>query len=243
MSMLRWIGCATLCAAAATALAQDKPPATAVEAFRFGTVKAPVPVLQRTDLVIDAIEWVARDPGSPQRGAVTSVVVQTAHLRVTVRNAGTERWASSGWVDAEVRLGTPDEFDGRRSDATKRVGVRPATGPKTALDAQFDSMRAPYFGRASIPGSLAPGERRVVEFRLASALRARDASAPLLIEVDKFYTARVNLQVSGDDQPKNNGADLTFRVNARGLMIVGPMFKPRETDIAKRGTVEVVAPR
>lgn len=45
----------------------------------------------------------------------------------------------------------------------------------------------------------------------------------------------------GDDQPKNNGADLVFRLDGRSS-IVGPMFRPRETDPAKRGTVEVRAP-
>lgn len=203
-----------------------------------------VEVLQRTDLVVEGIEWVGRPVESKERGSTPEVLVmESARLRVTVRNAGTKRWASAGRVAAVVRLGTPEELDTALREETRRAGLGLAQSARE--DRFLRTLRlapAPFGGEAGLPGSLGPGERRTVEITLQGLSGQRDSAVKLLMAADKYYTAQIDLQVSGDDEPKNNGADLTFRLHARGGA-VEPQFRLRSTDPAQRGSVEVLAPR
>jgi hypothetical protein len=178
--------------------------------------------------------------GHPSSTATTLLV--SPRLKVTLRNAGTERWASSGKLAVRVRLGTPDELDGR-SSASAAGGVSVVPAPTSAIQVFLDENKAsaqPFSGGASIPGSLAPGEKKTIEVKLEGKGKG-DARKHLMMDVDKYYTANVDLRVKGDDQVKNNGADLVFRVNRAGQALE-PRLKQRVTDPAKAGTVEVKAP-
>ena len=139
-----------------------------------------------------------------------------------------------------VQLGAPDELAGR-SGASRSGGVSVVPAPPSAIVVEGKVSTQPFSGGASIPGSLAPGEKRTIEVKLEGKGKSADARKRLLMDVDKYYTATVDLQVKGDDQVKNNGADLVFRVNGAGQALE-PRLKQRVTDPAKTGTVEVRAP-
>ncbi len=206
-----------------------------------------VPVRKSTDLVIDAVSWAYNTPrGISERGAPTERILQSPRLRITLRNAGTSVWASSGRMTALVIPGTPEEIAADAANPRGRSGVnvvddaRP-TGPAVLGSIENIGSAPPFRGAIAIPGSLAPGEKRTIEITLEGRNRNADARKRLKVSVDKFYTARVDIEAKGDDQLNNNGANLMFRLDASG-QAVGPMFTPRATDPAQRGTVEVRAP-
>jgi hypothetical protein len=251
---------------AGVAVAQDQGKLSNHPGIRAGDLNHHLP--KRTDLVIEEVAWVYAPPrsmtgipnplallahavedaaGGPRhRPRATDKVLQSPHVKVTLRNAGTERWASSGRVVARVWLGTPEEREGRGA-STRRGGVSvvPAAPASSALVA--DVVRGgkvseqPFSAGAPIPGSLAPGERRTIDIKLEGKGRNADARKRLLMDLDKYYTASVDIQAMGDDQPNNNGADLVFRLDGGGQM-VEPVLTRRDTDPARRGTVEVRAP-
>lgn len=203
-----------------------------------------VETLQRPDLIIESVEWFGRSFEAKKSVTVPAdvVLIETAWLRVTVRNAGTGRWASRGRVTAVVRPGTVGELDGVPSDETKRAGARLVQ--QASSDSALRSLAprvAPFGGEVELSGSLAPDERRVVEIRVLGLSGRPDPNQKLLMSVDKYYTARVDLQISGDDDPTNNGADLTFLVNARGGAS-DARFRRRSSDPTRRGSVEIRAP-
>jgi hypothetical protein len=200
--------------------------------------------MQRTDLVIEHIEWSARGTGSKDRSShPESTVLESAELRVTVRNAGTTRWASEGRVGAVVLLGRPEELDATPRGTTGRAGadrVRADREPRLHQLARAPS--GPFRGEFRLPGSLAPGERREVSVPLGYLSGGRLVDRTLVMAVDKYYTARVDLDVAGDDVPTNNGADLIFRIDRRGNALE-PVVRSRSTSAAERGTIEIVAPK
>lgn len=216
---------------------------------------------QGTDLVIDSVTWRYSPPGSISGipavfGAVgffvgkvvkaasgamrgeqdppSTRVVQAPSLEVTIRNAGNARWGSEGRVVAHVKMGTPEELDTRPSEATKRVGIQVVNDVKP-----FGHLVAipPFGGQRPIPFSLAPGESRTITV----PIRGTREQDKLAMSIDKFYTARVEIQAKGEDHPKNNGADFVFRIDYAGQALE-PSLRPRSTDPAARGTVEIGAP-
>lgn len=234
--------CVALMGATAS-MAQDK----SAPGIKPRTAQADQQMQLKTDLVIESMTWVH----SPPRNAFTvasdaaraktvaaNAVLPGPHLRVTVRNVGKARWASTGSLDAVVRLGTPDES---QASSRTRTGasVVPAA-PQVALVAQDRASVQPFSGRAAITGSLGPGESRSIDIALQGKSRNPAARKHLLVAVDKFYTAKVEIQGKGDDQPANNAAQLVFRLDGAG-QIVGPMFSPLET--TRKATVEVRAPK
>ena len=229
---------------ATTSMAQEK--GSLGSSVPVGGTKLNAPAPKRTDLVIDEVVWVYVAPRHPPMLAsamrnppgATTTVLESPRLKITLRNAGTERWASSGKVAVRVRLGAPDELDGRSGHSSGGVSVVPA--PTSAFLVENKVSAQPFSGGASIPGSLAPGEKKTIEVKLEGKGKG-DARKRLLMDVDKYYTANVDLGVKGDDQVKNNGADLVFRVNGAGQALE-PRLKQRVTDPAKAGTVEVKAP-
>lgn len=200
--------------------------------------------MQRTDLVIEHIEWSARAPGSKDRSSQPeSTVLESAALRVTVRNAGTTRWASEGRVGAVVLLGRPEELDGTARGTLGRAGASRASADREPRLQQFArAPSGPYRGELRLLGSLAPGERKEVLVSLAYLWDGRLVDRGLVMAVDKYYTARVDLDVAGDDVPTNNGADLIFRIDRLGNALE-PVMRSRSTNPAERGTIEIVAPK
>ncbi len=243
-------------ASAAGALKMQLPPQT------LESLRAKAAAAQGTDLVIDSVTWRYSPPGSIDGipmifGAVgffvgkavkavsgamrgnqdppSTRVVQAPSLEVTIRNAGNARWGSEGRVVAQVKMGTPEELDTRPSEATKRVGIQVVND-----DAKpFGHIVAtpPFGGHRTIPFSLAPGESRTITV----PIRGTRDQDKLAMSVDKFYTARVEIQAKGEDHPKNNGADFVFRIDYAGQALE-PSLRPRSTDPAARGTVEIAAP-
>lgn len=192
----------------------------------------------KTDLVIDAVEWVYSGPRADRHN--TAIVMKSPRLRVTVRNAGNKRWASSGRVEARVDMGAPGERAGRESNRSARTGVGVVTSTRQTSQSAINAVSSPPFlGNAVIPGSLAPGEKRTVEITLKGKGKGNShASEHLLMALDKHYTAHVNIQSRGDDQQNNNRADLVFRLNASGSTI-DPVLTQTG---GSRGTVGVRAP-
>jgi hypothetical protein len=251
---------------ATVAAAQDKGKLSITPAVRAGDLHHQPP--KRTDLVIEEVAWVYAPPrnmagipgplallaravedavGGPRhQPRATDKVLQSPHVKVTVRNAGTERWASTGRVVARVWLGTPEERDGRGA-STGHGGVSVVPGAPASSALVVDVVRGgkvsqqPFSAGAPIPGSLAPGERRTIDVKLEGKGGNADARKRLLMVLDKYYTASVDIQATGDDQPSNNGADLVFRLDGGGQM-VEPVLTQRDTDPARRGTVEVRGP-
>jgi hypothetical protein len=241
LMLLGWlIGCAM---PAWSQTPSGSPPGAVGEIGRQLSRQA-VEVLQRPDLIIESVEWFGRSFEAKESVTVPAdvVLIESAVLRVTVKNAGTVRWASPGRVTAVVRLGTVGELDGVPRDETKRAGLQlvQQASSNSALR-RLAPRVAPFGGEVQLPGSLAPDERRVVEIRVLGLSGRPDPNQKLLMSVDKYYTARVDLQISGDGDPANNGADLTFLINARGGAS-DAQFRRRSTDPARRGSVEVRAP-
>jgi len=242
--------------------ADGNPPAgSAAPASALGSSAsvraAAVAVPKATDLVIEEVTWVYAPPrdsatvslvkevqgshGSAHQPQAASMILPSPKVKVTLRNAGTARWASSGKVVVVMRLGTPREL-AERSGAGGRSGVSVVPGGSGSTLAETVAGSVPPFsGSGSIPGSLAPGERKTVQFKVKGTARNTHARENLRVELDKYYTMNVDLQLSGEDKGKNNGADLVFRLNRLG-QAVEPALTQRETGPATRGTVEVRGP-
>lgn len=232
----------TVLAVSTAPLAQTPQPSIRPTAQKAEGVVA---VRKSTDLVIDAVSWTYTTPRSTsERGAPpTERMLEGVRLRITVRNAGTSLWASSGRVTALVQPGTAEEIaadaaNRRGRDGTNVLEETHPSGPVVA-GIVVGSM-PPFRGVVNIPGSLAPGEKRTVDLALEGRSRNSGARKRLQMKLDKFYTAQVDIDAKGDDQLTNNGANLTFRLDAGG-QAVGPMFTQRATDPG-RGSVEVRAP-
>lgn len=237
-----WVILAAL-AGSTVSVAQTPQPTIRPTAQKAEGVVAPV--RKSTDLVIDAVSWAYNTPrASSERGTPTERLLKSPRLRITLHNAGTAVWASSGRIAALVLPGTPEEIAADAANPRGRSGVnvideaRPSGSPVVA--GMEIGSAPPFRGVVTIPGSLAPGEKRTIEIPLEG--RSSDAAARkrLLVQLDKFYTARVDIEAKGDEQLNNNGANLMFRLDASG-QAVGPMFTQRATTQG-RGTVEVRAP-
>jgi hypothetical protein len=240
---------------AAGALNMPLPPQT------MDALRAKAAPVQGTDLVIERVQWRYSPPASiggipvafGAVGAFAGKIVKAASgatrgdqeppstrvvaaptLEVTIRNAGSSRWASEGRVVAYVKMGTPEELDARPSEATQRVGLQVVNDVRP-----FGHLVAipPFGGQRAIPFSLAPGESRTI----AVPVRGSREQDKLAMSVDKFYTARVDIQAKGEDRPDNNGADFVFRIDYAGQALE-PSMRARSTDASARGTVEIGAP-
>lgn len=239
---IRWAIPAAL--AATATLAQTPEPTIRPTAQKVEGVAV---VRKTTDLVIEAVSWAYNTPpASSERGAApTERILQSPRLRITLRNAGTSVWASSGRLTALMLPGTPEELAAEAANRRSRSGVNVVEEARPSGGAVVAGMEIgsgpPFRGGVNIPGSLAPGQTRTFEIALEGKSRDAFARKRPLMKIDKFYTARVDIDAKGDDQLNNNGANLTFRLDASG-QAVGPMFAPRATDPAARATVEVRAP-
>ncbi|MEI7703069.1 MAG: hypothetical protein WCK73_00570 [Deltaproteobacteria bacterium] len=211
--------------------------------------------IQTTDLVIEEVAWDYRPPKDsvpvtivkgvagphgPSHGpAPEAIVVGDPKVKVTIRNNGTARWASSGKVVVVMREGTPREL-AAAGGGPVREGVSVVSGGSDSVLTHLYST-PPFQGSGSIPGSLGPGEKKTVAFKVMGIQGNSHQRASLRIDVDKYYTVKVDLQVKGEDQGKNDGADLVLRFNRLG-QAVEPVLTQRRTDASGRGTVEVRSP-
>ncbi len=155
--------------------------------------------------------------GPQQRSTAVESVVVSPVIRVRVRNAGRERWASRGEVDVRIRPGTAEQ-ESKHEPAT--VVPVPGLRPNPAVaGAGYANRLGQIVSRGAIAGSLGPGEEKDVQIAFLHGLHHpvdRLARYRYLFDVDKWYTAEVNLLAEQDDRPGNNAVRAQFRLDPHG---------------------------
>ncbi len=166
--------------------------------------------------------------GAVQRGVTTTVdpqqrssavesVVVSPVIRVRVRNAGRERWASAGSVDVRIRPGTAQvEW---KFEPPAVVPVRGLAPYPAIAGAGYANRLGFALGRGDISGSLGPGQDKEVQIAFLHGMHHpvdKLARYRYLFDVDKWYTAEVNLLVDQDDRPGNNLLKAQFRLGQDG---------------------------
>ncbi len=198
------------------------------------------------DLVIDAMDLVI--PRLPLGGVETKllgrvapslprsevegerVTIEGLQVRVRVTNRGGERWAQRGEVGFLLTAGAPD--DAARAPGGG-VGVSVvAEGPL------FSAPFGPFRARATIPGSLAPGESRVIT---ATMTTTNDRSR-MFFERDKYYTVIASIRARGQSDETNDRSQRVgrFVIDHSGGLVV--TWEPLEILAQSAGTVQVNAP-
>ncbi len=175
------------------------------------------------------VNAVTETVGPRQGSSVAASVVVSPIIRVKVRNAGKERWASTGNVSVVVFQGRPEDVS-KSSDFAKLINESKTLVP---VGRGVWANGATYFvSRGDISGSVGPnGQEAEVQIAFLNGLahpQDRLARFRYRMLVDKYYTARVELMTQGDDTRRNNAADFVFRLGANGMMVEGSMVQ-RET--------------
>jgi len=175
------------------------------------------------------VNAVTETVGPRQGSSVAAAVVVSPIIRVKVRNAGKERWASTGNVSVVVFQGRPEDVS-KSSDFAKLINESKTLVP---VGRGVWANGATYFvSRGDISGSVGPnGQEAEVQIAFLNGLahpQDRLARFRYRMLVDKYYTARVELMTQGDDTRRNNAADFVFRLGANGMMVEGSMVQ-RET--------------
>jgi hypothetical protein len=163
--------------------------------------------------------------GPKQRSTTDQALILSPVIRVKVRNNGTERWAAKGLVDVQISPGRPEDVtfeDSRRNlDEAKQLlplGRGTWVNSGTLLS-----------GIGAIPGSIGPGgdETEVQVAFLHGLAHPKDHMARYRFRmlVDKYYTAKINLQTKGDSTAGNNLAEYVFRLDAHGAVAEGKLFQ------------------
>lgn len=188
------------------------------------------------DLVIDSLLLVMSPlPGSSASVSANGVHVKGLMMQARVTNRGTERWAASNAsVGFSLRAGRAED-EGERGRATGGVSTVPgqASGVGRAVMAPF----GPFRGDATIPGSLAPGESRMV----GVVVRNRNETALLIFERDKYYTLEATIRSRGDVNAANNRSLRVGRFDASGGRFVAH-WEALVTPTTPAGGVRVNAP-
>lgn len=225
MKLLR--SAALLTVSAASLVAQ-------VATTRPTTVQAGMALVAGTDLVVDSIGLQALRFLSSVSADANHVNVQGLLVTARVTNRGRERWASRGELGFNVFAGKEEDGPTGRREPAAGVSVVPRTqGIVKVLVAPFGPFRA----QAPIPGSLAPGESRIVTARVVNASRESNT----VFERDKYYTVISTIRAAGETDASNNRSARVGRidVNHRGLLV---RWDPIAYRSGSDGTVRVNAP-
>ena len=161
------------------------------------------------DLVIDSLD-VRMAPGflADVDATKNSVQINGLVLVARVTNRGTERWAAPrGAIGFRLRAGR--EEDAGESRRT-RGGVSVVPGQTSGLAAAAMAPFGPFRAEAPVPGSLAPGESRVITI----VLKNRNDNAFVIFERDKYYTLTATLRTRGDVNEANNTSQRVGRFDA-----------------------------
>ncbi len=224
MSLTRAIVLLGLLAASAHAQITTRP--TSVVA---GTVVRPA----GPDLVIDNFE-ASILPGLGSGISVDGTAVRLSGLLIVARvtNVGSERWASEGSVAMTLRLGL-------EGDAIRQgVSVVPANnsvvgGMVAAAAAAFGPFRVV----GPVPGSLAPGESRVLNL----VVHTTTGNTAVVFQRDKYYTLEGTITSGRDVNVENNRSLRVGRFNAdHGRLVT--QWEPISYRSNAAGTVQVNAP-
>ena len=217
------------CAAASVSAQATTRPTTAVA----GTVVRAA----GADLVIDSLDLVLLP--NPLGSAVVDgngVKVKGLIIVARVTNRGTERWAAPrGMIGFVLSAGRDEDTPARRSGSG---GVSTVPGPTSTVARTIMAPFGPFNGNAPIPGSLAPGESRVISF----VIRNRADRAFVIFERDKYYTLTATLRGQGDANEANDRSRRVGRFDAGRDRLVAHWEPMVVLGRPRGGTVEVAAP-
>lgn len=189
------------------------------------------------DLVIDSLDLVlSRTSGASATVNGNGVQVKGLVLVARVTNRGTERWASRGAIGFSLKAGREeDRGEGRRAAG----GVSTVPGqPSSGLGATVMAPFGPVNGEATIPGSLAPGESRVITL----VVRNRADRAFVIFERDKYYTLEATIRTRGDVNEANDRSKRVGRFDAARERLVARWESLVVLDLPRGGSVQVTAP-
>jgi hypothetical protein len=155
--------------------------------------------------------------GPQERSTAVESVVVSPVVRVRIRNEGRERWAAAGTVDVSVRPGTANEAE--RLQPLTLVPV-PGLKPHPAIAGVGHANRlGQVSAQAAIPGSLGRGEAKDVQVAFLHGLHhSADQLARYryLFDVDKWYTAVINLKAQDPVNPQDKVYKAQFRLGPDG---------------------------
>lgn len=185
------------------------------------------------DLVIDNVD-ASLLPGLGSGISVEGTAVKVSAVLITARvtNVGTDRWASEGSVALTLRLGL-------EGDAVRQgVSVVPAANSVVGgLVATAAAAFGPFHAVASVPGSLGPGESRVINM----VARTNTGSTAVRFQRDKYYTLDATITSGRDANVGNNRSLRVGRFNAdHGRLVT--QWEPISYRSGAAGTVQVNAP-
>jgi hypothetical protein len=189
-----------------------------------------------SDLVIDSIDFeVPVGPGFSVTAKKNAVRVNGLFVIARVTNRGGERWAARGSVGFKLSAGREeDEIAATRRAARGGVSVEPdSSAVVRGLLAPF----GPFSAETTIPGSLGPGESRVIKVMLGN----RNDRSELIFERDKYYTVITTIRARGDMDQSNSRSARVGRVDAmdRSLLL---RWEPLALRPSSGGSVQVNRP-
>ena len=190
------------------------------------------------DLVIDSLDLVlSPNPFGSAEVDANGVKVKGLIMMVArVTNRGTERWAAPrGKIGFTLSAGREEDTPARRGASG---GVSTVPGQTSTLGRTIMAPFGPFNGNAPIPGSLAPGESRVISL----VVRNRADRAFVIFERDKYYTLTATLRTQGDVNEANDRSRRVRRFDAARDRLVRQWEPLVVLSLPRGGTVEVVAP-
>jgi hypothetical protein len=195
-----------------------------------------------SDLVIDSIDLVVPVvPGFSVAAENNAVRVTGLYVIARITNRGGERWAARGSVGFRLSAGREeDEIASSRRAARGGVSVVPESkAAENELVAPFVPLSpfGPFSAETTIPGSLGPGESRMIKV----ILRTRDNGSRIIFERDKYYTVLATIRARGDTDESNNRSARVVRVDAAGRSLL-LRWEPLALRPSSGGSVQVNRP-
>ena len=193
-------------------------------------------VIVGADLIVTALNMTAPNllgGGASEDGDRVSADGVFATANIT--NRGNRRWGARGSVGFTLAEGREaDEAPSGRREPS--VGVSTVPGSPGILRGVMAPF-GPYRAEVSIPGSLGPGESRVVRVMLTT----RTGSSRMILARDKYYTLTGTIRAAADLNESNNRATQVGRITAAGATL-NVRWDPIAYRAASEGTVRVNAP-
>ena len=188
------------------------------------------------DLVIDSLDVrMATGIMADVDATRNSVQINGLVLVARVTNRGTERWAAPrGAIGFALKAGREED---EAAGARPRGGVSTVPGQTSGLARAITAPFGPFRAEAPVPGSLAPGESRVITV----VLKNRNENAFVIFERDKYYTLIATLRTRGDVNGANNRSERVGRFDASRDRLI-TRWEPLKVVPPSGGTVQVNAP-
>jgi len=147
-----------------------------------------------SDLIVDSMDFTSLVSGVQDGSRWINFSGMYVTARVT--NRGDDRWASRGMVSFRLQEGRGDAAAGpmTRRAPSGGVSVTPKDKDRPAI------VGLPYNARTEIPGSLEPGESKMI----SALIRNRNQETRLFFERDKYFTLVSMISSRGDVNDSNN---------------------------------------